>query len=101
MWDFDSQLVRPEVAQAASAWSTSVTGCLAPIRAGTMVSAAIATTAPSTAAASHVGGGKVPPWTAALNSKTPRGMPRMAPGNAERTCAKTSPEETCRVRAHA
>ena len=76
-----------------------MTGWWAAILAGTTVSPAMATTAPSAAATSQAIGGKVPPWTAALKRPKPRGMPRMAPGSAESTCAVTSPELTWRVRA--
>lgn len=84
---------------AVSGWRTWATGCRVPIRAGTMVSAAIAASVPSAAAASQVADGRVPPWTAALNRTSPSGIPRMAPGSAGMTWATTSPETTCRVRA--
>src|SRR5580693_2091091 len=53
---------------AASALRTSAIGCRAPIRAGTIVSAAIATSVPSAAATSQVTGGRLPCLTATLKS---------------------------------
>ncbi len=63
---------------------------------GTLVSAATTNTVPRTAATSQNADGRpLRPLAATLNRPMPSGTPRMAPGNADMTCAVARPARIC------